>query len=207
MKAWLTLKKVVYWHLLIIIPLAIYNQLAVTFYFDLAQTPGTLEGLRCIVLLSRGIFGYIISLIAQQFQYSVHTVLNLLLNILTIKKLWDQKYKRLKLVGNMGTMSGKTSSLEARSTLAMVVISVIHTAVYIPCAVTWPSFAYYANKKITSQLEYELYLHASKIAHTFLLLTGTVRFVHFIILCTIPSFRDTILCRENHSKHKYNHSR
>ena len=85
------------------------------------------------------------------------------------------------------------SSTEIKSTITILLISIIYTLIYLPCGISWTIFAIYAAIELKTPEQLEIYFHSTKLSHTFLLLTGSVRIFHFLILCTIPTFRMALL--------------
>lgn len=152
-------------------------------------TPGTVTGLYCVTGSSSGTLGFVMSMIVQQVQYSVHTVLDLLLNLLTIYKLSEARRKRALMTTNApATMSAS----ERRLTVLMIWISVLNSALFLPCAVTWPMYSFYSVLKKTNEAQFETFLLAANLAHTFILLTGLDRTFNFFLLLLMPSFRRSV---------------
>ena len=191
-KLHLTLKRTIIAHLAFVIAIAIWMQLAVVLVFDLVPTPGTLFGVRCIIHPKYGLFGLLVGIPAQQMQYSVHTIINLVIIFLTLIQLYKGRKRRKDLVASR-FMNFKLPRNEIKSTITILLISLSSTLFYIPCAITWPLYAYYAAIPIRTEEENIIYLHSAKLSHTFLLLTGSVRIINFVLLvCNVPSFRMTI---------------
>ena len=180
-------------HLLTVISLAIWMYVSVAWVFDIVPTPGTVFQLRCITHPDFGSFGILLGISSQQFQYSFHVIVNLVLNILTIYKL-SIVTNHVERIGSASTINRRLRNT-IRTTMTIITISLVNTILYIPCAITWPIFGYLAVVEKKTQFEYDLFLHSANLSHTFLLLTGLDRIVNFLVLCTMPSFRQTLTRR------------
>ncbi len=172
--------------------------ISVAWVFDIVPTPGTVWGLRCVTHPGFGLFGVFLGASSQQFQYTFHTIINCTLNVLTIMKIWDERGQRQKL--SQSRAVHKIPTAEIKVTLSMILLSLMSTIGYIPCAISWPIFDYFAVVEIKTQAEFDWLSHSSNISHTFLLLTGANRCLNFFALLTMPSFFQTLFCMTRKAK-------
>ena len=132
----------------------------------MVATPGTVTGLYCVTGSFSGTLGFVNSMIVQQVQYSVHTLLDLILDLLTIVKLAEVRRKRALMTSNApATMSAS----ELRLTVLMIWISVLNSALFLPCAVTWPMYSFYSVLQKTTQAQYDTFLLVANLAHVCIL--------------------------------------
>ena len=171
---------------------------SVAMVFDIVPTPGTVWGLRCVTHPDYGLWGVFLGASSQQFQYTFHTIFNCTLNVLTIKKIWGERDQRQKL--SQSSAVRKIPIGELKVTFSMIFLSLMDTIVYIPCAISWPIFDYFAVVEIKTQAEFDWLSHSSNISHTFLLLTGANRCLNFFALLTMPSFFQTLFCMTRKAK-------
>lgn len=203
LEANLSLRRLIALHLSVVLPLALVNALSVVLVFGQIETPGTVHNTRCIVLREFGLIGVFVGVFAQQVQYSLHALLNAVFNALTLRKVWESRAAPIRrsafgLGGKAargGGNGGLLLSAEMRLTAAIVAISALRIVLYVPCAITWSMYDYYAMaERLETQLDFDLFRHSANLSHAFLLLTGLARIANFLLLLLEPSFRRSLVC-------------
>ena len=188
------LKSFASFHLLVTLFLSGFALFVVLWQYDLVVIPDQVHEERCAPQTKIGVLGVIMDIVLQQILFSLHTLLNILLNVIILAKLCFSNSFSLSTSRRSSTsfQNNGHSSLELRTTLVVLILSISHSVVYLPCAISWSFFGYYSNIEVKSQYEQNMYYHFTNLAHTFLLLTGSVRFINLLLLLTIPSFRKTL---------------
>ena len=174
-------------HLILMFILCSIAVFDVVWQYEIIATPGSnVHENRCVARSSIGIVGVIVDIVVQQILFSFHTIMNIFLNIVILLKLSISKSV------TPGQSNRRASNLELRTTLIVLFLSIPHSIIYLPSAVASSFLVFYRNIEIKSDLEYHLFQNYASLAHALLLLTGSVRFINFLLLLTIPSFRKTL---------------
>ena len=198
---WFPLKSIIYLtnrntkliYCAILFPIQLYTIIVTSVVFDRVATPGTRLGMKCIAHPSSGKIGIYNAVIVQQINYTVHGLINITMNSLLIYSL----FSILKFSNNIFHCTNafkKYTSNAIRSSKFLLILSIGQFLIYLPCSITWPIFAYLAQKPRITEIDDLLYMHVANLAYTFILLTSLTRIWNFAcFFLKIDSFRNEIL--------------